>query len=89
MPELPDVAAYLAALEPRIVDQPLTGIRIASPFLLRSVDPPLRAAFGQTVVALRRVGKRIVMELADGAGAGVAKPGSPRLQSTSSSSSFT
>jgi formamidopyrimidine-DNA glycosylase len=66
MPELPDVTAYLAALEPRIVGQPLTGIRIASPFLLRSVDPPLREAFGKTVVGLRRVGKRIVMELANG-----------------------
>jgi formamidopyrimidine-DNA glycosylase len=65
MPELPDVTAYLAALEPRIVGRPLTGIRIASPFLLRSVDPPLRETFGKTVVGLRRVGKRIVMELAD------------------------
>jgi formamidopyrimidine-DNA glycosylase len=64
MPELPDVTAYLVALEPRIVGQPLTGIRIASPFLLRSVDPPVREAFGKTVVRLRRVGKRIVMELA-------------------------
>ncbi len=64
MPELPDVTAYLAALEPRIVGRPLTGLRIASPFLLRSVDPPLREAFGKTVVGLRRVGKRIVMELA-------------------------
>ena len=63
MPELPDVTAYLAALEPRVVGQPLTGIRIASPFLLRSVDPPLREAFGKRVVGLRRVGKRIVMEL--------------------------
>ena len=63
MPELPDVTAYLAALEPRVLGQPLTGIRIASPFLLRSVDPPLREAFGKRVVGLRRVGKRIVMEL--------------------------
>jgi formamidopyrimidine-DNA glycosylase len=65
MPELPDVAAYLAALEPRIVGRQLTGIRIASPFLLRSVDPPLREAFGKPVVGLRRVGKRIVIELPD------------------------
>jgi formamidopyrimidine-DNA glycosylase len=70
MPELPDVAAYLAALEPRIVGQPLTGVRITSPFLLRSVDPPLRAAFGTTVVGLRRVGKRIVIELSHGGGSG-------------------
>jgi formamidopyrimidine-DNA glycosylase len=68
MPELPDVAAYLVALEPRIVGHPLTGIRIASPFLLRSVDPPLRDAFGKTVVALRRVGKRIVLQLESGRG---------------------
>jgi formamidopyrimidine-DNA glycosylase len=66
MPELPDVTAYLAALEPRIVGQPLTGLRIASPFLLRSVDPPPREAVGKTVVGLRRVGKRIVMELGHG-----------------------
>ena len=63
MPELPDVSAYLAALEPRVVGHTLTGIRIASPFLLRSVDPPLREAFGTRVVGLRRVGKRIVLEL--------------------------
>ena len=66
MPELPDVTAYLVALEPRIVGQPLTGIRIASPFLLRSVDPPVREVLGKTVIGLRRVGKRIVMELSDG-----------------------
>jgi len=65
MPELPDVVAYLVALEPRVVGRALGGIRIASPFVLRSVNPPLREAFGQTVVALRRVGKRIVMELPD------------------------
>jgi formamidopyrimidine-DNA glycosylase len=65
MPELPDVTAYLVALEPRILGRPLTGIRIASPFLLRSVDPPLREAFGKTVAGLRRVGKRIVFELSD------------------------
>jgi formamidopyrimidine-DNA glycosylase len=63
MPELPDVTAYLVALEPRVAGRRLTGIRIASPFVLRSVDPPLREAFGRTVVGLRRVGKRVVMEL--------------------------
>src|SRR5262245_16926525 len=63
MPELPDVTAYLVALEPRVLGQPLTGIRIASPFVLRSVDPPFREAFGSTVTGLRRVGKRIVFEL--------------------------
>jgi formamidopyrimidine-DNA glycosylase len=66
MPELPDVTAYLVALEPRVLGQRLTGIRIASPFVLRSVDPPLREAFGGTVTGLRRVGKRIVLELATG-----------------------
>jgi formamidopyrimidine-DNA glycosylase len=64
MPELPDVTAYLVALEPRVLGQRLIGIRIASPFLLRSVDPPLREAFGRTVTGLRRIGKRIVLELA-------------------------
>ena len=65
MPELPDVTAYLTALESRVLGQPLTGLRIASPFLLRSVDPPPREVFGRKVVALRRVGKRIVLELSD------------------------
>jgi len=65
MPELPDVTAYLTALEPRVLGQPLTGLRIASPFLLRSVDPPPREVLGRKVIALRRVGKRIVLELAD------------------------
>jgi formamidopyrimidine-DNA glycosylase len=65
MPELPDVTAYLAALEPRVLGQRLTGIRLASPFVLRSVDPPLREAFGRKVVALRRVGKRVVLALED------------------------
>ena len=63
MPELPDVSAYLAALEPRVLGQTLTGIRLASPFVLRSVDPPLREAFGRRVVGLRRVGKRVVLVL--------------------------
>jgi formamidopyrimidine-DNA glycosylase len=70
MPELPDVAAYLVALEPRLVGKRLTGIRIGSPFVLRSVDPPLRETFGRTITGLRRVGKRVVMELSSEAGAG-------------------
>ena len=65
MPELPDVTAYLVALEPRVLGQRLTGVRIASPFVLRSVDPPLREAFGKSVTSLRRIGKRIVLELED------------------------
>ena len=63
MPELPDVEAYLTALAPRIVHQPLRGIRIASPFLLRSVDPSPREVAGRVVTGLRRLGKRVVMAL--------------------------
>ncbi len=61
MPELPDIAAYISALEPRIVGQPLEHIRLASPFLLRTVRPPLATAEGRTVSGLRRVGKRIAI----------------------------
>lgn len=63
MPELPDIAAYLTALEPRIVSQPLQNVRLGSPFLLRTVDPPLQTAVGRTVKTLRRVGKRIAVGL--------------------------
>ena len=63
VPELPDVLAYLAALEPRIVGRRLEGVRLGSPFLLRTVDPPLRAAEGRRVLALSRAGKRLVFEL--------------------------
>jgi formamidopyrimidine-DNA glycosylase len=63
MPELPDVVVYIERLEPRIVGQPLQRVRLTSPFLVRSVDPPLRAAEGKRVVRLRRLGKRIVLEL--------------------------
>ncbi|SEG04988.1 formamidopyrimidine-DNA glycosylase [Bryocella elongata] len=65
MPELPDITAYLTALAPRVIDQPLEFIRIASPFLLRTVDPPLAAFEGKPVKALRRIGKRIVFEFED------------------------
>jgi formamidopyrimidine-DNA glycosylase len=61
MPELPDIAAYITALEARILAQPLERVRLASVFLLRTVDPPLESAEGRTVVALRRVGKRIAI----------------------------
>jgi formamidopyrimidine-DNA glycosylase len=61
MPELPDIAAYISALEPRILGQPLERVRLASVFLLRTVDPPLESVEGRTVVALRRIGKRIAM----------------------------
>jgi formamidopyrimidine-DNA glycosylase len=62
VPELPDILLYLRALEPRIVGRRVIGVRLANPFLLRSVDPPLSAIRGRTIVGLRRLGKRIVME---------------------------
>jgi formamidopyrimidine-DNA glycosylase len=65
VPELPDVVAYLAALEPRVLGRRLVRLRLASPFVLRSVDPPVSEAEGRTVVALRRLGKRIVLGLED------------------------
>ena len=66
MPELPDILGYLAALEPRVVGKRLEAVRLGSPFLLRSVAPPLSAAEGRTVVGLRRIGKRIVFVLEGG-----------------------
>jgi formamidopyrimidine-DNA glycosylase len=65
MPELPDVELYLHSLRPRVVDQVLRGVRLASPFVLRSVDPPIEAIFGKRVVDVRRLGKRLVLVLAD------------------------
>ncbi|HJQ53504.1 MAG TPA: DNA-formamidopyrimidine glycosylase family protein [Gemmatimonadaceae bacterium] len=65
MPELPDITVYIEALEARIVGQTLERIRIPKPFLLRSVDPPLSAANGKRVVGVRRMGKRIAVELDD------------------------
>ena len=65
MPELPDIVAYIEALEPRILNQPIRDIRLSSPFLLRSVDPSLTEATGRTVTNLRRLGKRIVVGLED------------------------
>jgi formamidopyrimidine-DNA glycosylase len=61
MPELPDIVVYLECLRPRIVGQRLERLRIISPFLLRSVDPPATAVEGRTVEGLRRLGKRIVV----------------------------
>lgn len=60
MPELPDITIYIEALEARLLDQPLEKIRLASPFLLRSFDPPIHAAEGKKVVGFHRIGKRIV-----------------------------
>src|SRR5215475_6820391 len=65
MPELPDVAIYVEALEKRILGQRLENLRIVSPFLLRSVDPPVGDAIGKRVVELRRVGKRIWIGLGE------------------------
>ena len=59
MPELPDIAAYISALEPRIVGQPLVRVRLANVFLLRTVQPPPSDVEGRTVRQLRRIGKRI------------------------------
>ena len=66
MPELPDITAYLSALEPRIVGQPLNHIRIASPFLLRTVQPRIEDIEGHTVTSLRRIGKRIAIQFDNG-----------------------
>src|SRR5438874_13242009 len=63
MPELPDVTVYIEALEPRLRGARLERVRLLSPFVLRSVDPPLAAAAGRTVSGLRRLGKRIVIGL--------------------------
>jgi formamidopyrimidine-DNA glycosylase len=60
VPELPDIEAYLQALDARVRGRPLLGVRLASPFLLRSVDPPLAAFTGLEVKGLGRVGKRLV-----------------------------
>jgi formamidopyrimidine-DNA glycosylase len=65
MPELPDIQLYLQSLAPRILHQPLLGITIRSPFVLRSVAPPISAAEGKRVLALGRRGKRIVWSLED------------------------
>jgi len=63
VPELPDIVAYLTALEPRVVGSRLVGVRLSSPFLLRTFDPPITAVEGKRVTGLRRLGKRIVFDL--------------------------
>jgi formamidopyrimidine-DNA glycosylase len=65
MPELPDVCVYLEALEKRLAGQRLERVRVSSPFVLRSYDPPIEAAAGRTVRGVRRIGKRIVLDLED------------------------
>ncbi|MGA8892065.1 MAG: DNA-formamidopyrimidine glycosylase family protein [Anaeromyxobacteraceae bacterium] len=61
MPELPDVEVYVEALRERVVGEPLLGVRLASPFLLRTVEPPLAAFAGRRLVAVSRLGKRVVL----------------------------
>src|SRR5205807_8074022 len=63
MPEIPDIVVYIEALRPRIAERTLERIRLASPFLLRTVEPPLAEASGKSVLGLRRLGKRIVVSL--------------------------
>jgi formamidopyrimidine-DNA glycosylase len=65
VPELPDITAYLTAIEPRIVGQRFERIRITSPFLLRTIDPPISELEGKQVRELRRIGKRIAIGLED------------------------
>lgn len=65
MPELPDVTIYVEALERRIAGARLERVRVASPFVLRTFEPPVRTAEGRTVLGIRRIGKRIVLELED------------------------
>ena len=65
MPELPDIAAYISAIEARVLGQPLERVRLASVFLLRTVDPPPASVEGRTVVGVRRIGKRIAIGVED------------------------
>ena len=65
MPELPDIAAYLSALNERIVGQTLERVRVGNPFVLRTADPPLAVLEGRVVRELRRIGKRIVLGFDD------------------------
>lgn len=65
MPELPDISAYITALESRIVGQPIQHVRLASPFLLQTAEPPLATVEGRRVRELRRIGKRIAIGVED------------------------
>jgi len=65
LPELPDVVVYLEALTREIVGRRLERVKLSSPFVLRSVDPPITSLHGQAVRGVRRIGKRIVLEFAD------------------------
>jgi len=61
MPELPDITAYISALEPRVIGEPLIKVRLGSAFLLRTVQPPLESVEGRVVGEVRRIGKRIAI----------------------------
>jgi formamidopyrimidine-DNA glycosylase len=63
VPEYPDLTVYLSALRARVLGRKLEGVRLGSAFVLRSVEPPLTATFGRAVQGLRRIGKRLVLEL--------------------------
>ena len=65
MPELPEIEAYIAALQRRVVGEPLVGVRIASFSLLKTYDPPVETVLGKRVGSLSRLGKRIVFHLED------------------------
>ena len=65
MPELPDITIYVEALDARVIGERLEGVRIQSPFLLRTFDPPLDSVNGKKVCECRRLGKRIVLGLDD------------------------
>ena len=65
MPELPDIVIYIEALQARLLNQPLQKVRLTSPFLLRSFDPPIYSTEGKKVLGFHRIGKRIVFELED------------------------
>jgi len=66
VPEYPDIELYLHALRPRVLERKLEGVRIVSPFLLRSVEPPIETVYGDRIRALHRLGKRIVFETEHG-----------------------
>jgi formamidopyrimidine-DNA glycosylase len=65
LPELPDITVYVEALRRRVVGQPLDEVRLKTPFLLRTVEPPLDDLIGKRVVGVERLGKRIVLEMDD------------------------
>jgi formamidopyrimidine-DNA glycosylase len=75
MPELPDIEAYLEALRPRVLGATLQGVRLTSPFVLRTVSPPLAALAGSETLVLSRLGKRLVFELSPPPAASAGTPG--------------